>query len=62
MKIRQNSLFLNILFRSKKHDFDGIDSCVNLRFHLAKTREIEAGKSYEIDRSMAVRHTLIYFL
>jgi len=60
MKICQNLLFLNIFCRSKKHDFDGIDSCVNLRFHLAKTREIEAGKSHENFIQVANGHLVNY--
>jgi hypothetical protein len=40
--------------------FEGTDSCASLRFHLAKTREIEAGKPHENFIEVANRHRLLY--
>ena len=43
-QITSRSLKINI---GVALNFEGIDSCANLRIHLAKTRVIEAGKSHE---------------
>ena len=40
--------------------FEGIDSCASLRLHLAKTRDIEAGKPYENSIEVANRHRYLY--
>ena len=41
--------------------FEGIDSCVSLRFHPAKTGEIEAGKSHENPIQVASRRVSNYY-
>ena len=50
---------LKIIIGVASH-FEGIDSCASLRFHLAKTREIEAGKSHENFIQVAYGHVINY--
>ena len=41
--------------------FEGIDLCASLRFHLAETRVIEAGKPHENAIQVAHGHLINYF-
>ena len=52
--------FIELQIQSTGQYFEGIDSCVSLRIHLAKTRVIEAGKSHENFIKVANGHIINY--